>query len=443
LEIPSNLNISLPTTAKTDLAINKLQQGEQILVKVVEQLPSKTTTILQIGKQLVPVKTDITLSPGQTLKVIVEKAQGELTLKLPPKLQLSSILDTSLRQLLPKQMPVAEFQQPLAKTLSSLQQLTSQTPNQETQQHENRQGRPKSLLNNQLIQLKRISNNIIQSLPTHQQISTAKGLKAAINNSGNLLEATLLQTLVEKKLSTPQITNLSRLQLTQTSEQQAPIQVDLKANLSKLIKLLKAWPKLGPSIAQHDSMVNTSKQQGMVKPQINQHTPPQQSPTVLPQVLENQVKDLLNKTEGALAKITLNQLASTNTESSASRQTWQIEIPLFNNQQADSIFLKIERELSHSKTAHQGEQAWTISIEMTPPKLGLIRSKLSLLDDQVSSNFWAENEGTRTLIQQHVDLLRKQFQRVNLHANHIQVQQGSGASFQEIKPRNNLLSEKA
>jgi len=436
LEIPSNLNISLPTTAKTNLAINKLQQGEQILVKVVEQLPNKTTTILQVGKQLVPVKTDITLSPGQTLKVIVEKAQGELTLKLPPKPQPSSILDTSLRQLLPKQTPVAEFQQPLAKTLSSLQQLINQAPSQETLQHENKQGKPKSLLNSQLIQLKRISSNIIQSLPTHQQISTAKGLKAAVNNSGSLLEATLLQTLVEKKLNTQQTTSSTRLQLNPTSEQQAPIQMDLKANLSKLIKLLKAWPKLGPSISQQDSMVSTSK------PQTNRHSP-QQNLTALPKVLENQVKDLLNKAEGALAKITLNQLASTNTESSASRQTWQIEIPLFNNQEADSVFLKIERELNHSKTARQGEQPWTISIEMTPPKLGLIRSKLSLLDNQVSSNFWAENESTRTLIQQHIDLLRKQFQRVNLQANHIQVQQGSGISFQNIKPSNNLLSEKA
>jgi len=425
LEIPNNHNTTLAAIAKTSLTIDKLQSGQQVLAQVVEQLPSKSTTILRIGNQLVQAKTDIPLTLGQTLEVTVEKSASEITLKTPYKSQPGNTLNSALRQLMPKQVAISEFQAPLLKTLGKLQQQS------------NTQGMQTTSLAASVTHLKRISNDIIQSLPVNKEIRSANGLKAAIQKSGILLEAKLLHALSEQKnlvnakqLSTPTstLTNL-------TGHQQSPIHTDLKANLNKLILLLKSWPKTLPGSPQ-TTYPNIAKQ-------LTQKNSPMlpQATTTPPQNIEVQIKELLSKSEGALAKITLNQLAST--ENTSARQSWQLEIPLFSTQQAESVFVKIEKDKLTSKSTNQDEQPWTISIEMTPPKLGLIRSKLSLQNNKINSNFWAENESTRILIQQHVELLRKQFQRVNLDADSIQVQQGSGPIFQDIIPSNNILNEKA
>ncbi|MEY8240748.1 MAG: flagellar hook-length control protein FliK, partial [Cycloclasticus sp.] len=122
MHIPNQFNTPLADIAKTSLSLNKLQSGQQIYVDVVEQVANKTTTILRIGQQLIAVKTDIPLTPGQTLKVVVETSSDGITLKLPAKAESSHIINTALRQLLPKQTAVAEFQAPLVKTLRSLQQ---------------------------------------------------------------------------------------------------------------------------------------------------------------------------------------------------------------------------------------------------------------------------------------------------------------------------------
>ena len=431
MEIPSNPILNLAATAKTNFAINKLQPGQQIIVEVVEQLPNKATTILLIGKQLVQAKTDIPLTPGQVLKVTVEKSASEIILKLPAKLQPDNTTNAALRQLMPKQAPISEFQAPLVKILNNIQQHSSTQPSQTTP------------LTTSLAQLKRISSDIVQSLSINKQITSANGLKVAVQNSGILLEAKLLQALSEQKtlLNAKQNLSPNSLPASLTSQQQTVIRTDLKANLSKLIQLLKSWPKPSTPSLQQTTQNPTAQQrqqltQNSSSKQFQQHAPN-------PQNIESQIKELLSKTEGTLAKITLNQLASTNTETSSARQTWQLEIPLFNTQQAESIFLKIEKDQQASKSTNKGEQRWAISIEMTPPKLGIIRSKLSLVNDTVSSNFWAENENTRLLIQQHINLLRKQFKHVNLQADSIQVQQGTGPIVQDIKPSSNILSEKA
>jgi len=431
LEIPSNPTLTLAATAKTSLAINKLQPGQQVIVKVIEQLPSKATTILLIGKQLVPAKTDISLTPGQVLKVVVEKSASEIILKLPAKSPLDNTSNAALRQLMPKQAPISQFQAPLLKVLTNIQQ------------HSNTQTTQSPHIANSVIQLKHISRDIIQSLPSNKQIASANGLKTAVQNSGTLLESKLLQALSEQKASI----NAKQSLLTNsfstglTNQQQTIIRTDLKANLSRLIQLLKSWPKPATNPSQQTSQARIAQQ----LQQLTQHSSSKQlqRSTSSPQNIEGQIKELLNKTEGALAKITLNQLASTNTENSSTRQTWQLEIPLFNTQQAESVFIKIEKDQQASKSTNKDEQPWTISIEMTPPKLGVIRSKLSLINDKISSNFWAENQETRLLLQQHIDLLRKQFKRVNLQADSIQVQQGKGPIAQDIKPSSNILREKA
>jgi len=453
LHIPSQFNTPLADIAKTSLSLNKLQSGQQIYVDVVEQVANKTTTILRIGQQLIAVKTDIPLTPGQTLKVVVETSTDGITLKLPAKAEISNTINTALRQLLPKQTAVTEFQAPLIKTLRSLQQ-PSNAPSRA----------PSSTLSTNLnsqVQLQHVSRAILQTLTLNQQITTAPGLKTALQNSGTLLEARLLQTLSVEKSVTQQ-SNLKPTGITSTPlthHSSPPLIInDLKANLSKLIQLLRSWPgqqtTQSPKGAPQQTTVSATAAQTAANTGITQQlqqfaqgkpSTPNRGQANKPELtnINQQVKELLGKTEGALAKITINQLASSNTENTSARQTWQIEIPLFNLKQAESIFIKIEGDQASSKTAQKSEQHWRISLEMNPPKLGLIRTQLRVLNDHVSSNFWAENSETRDLIQQHIELLRKRFSRANLHTDHIRVQQGAGPEFQNMKQHHNIIREQA
>ena len=80
---------------------------------------------------------------------------------------------------------------------------------------------------------------------------------------------------------------------------------------------------------------------------------------------------------------------------------------------------------------------------MSPPKLGLIKNKLTLFENQLNSSFWAENSNTNTLIREHLGLLRERLSRANLNPDKIKVLTGPGPNLQDIKSSSSILSEKA
>ena len=432
MEIPRHFSSPLPDTGKATLTLEKLQTGQSTYAKIVEQLPNKTDIILRIGQQTLQAKTDIPVTVGETVKVTVEKTASELILKVKSPAQQSNIIDTSLRQLIPKQTSVNAFQQALSHVFTSINQLTLTSQNTQTKE-----------LASQSAQLKRLAFNILQALPERQGLTSSEGLKTALQHSGVFLEPKLRQALLASySILAASQHSMKKLPLSGqnpllTSNQSAIgfTQTDLKSNLIKLIQVLKSWPKMPSSSPQPTSenpLLTPNKSPVTVAIATN--------PALL---LENQIKELMSKTEGAVAKITLNQLASANAESSGNRQTWQIEIPFLSNQSSESIFLQIEREDTSNSQHPEEEQKWTISLEMNPPKLGLIKNKLSLNKQHVNADFWADNPETRDLIQQHLDVFKKQLINANLQPERIQASNGTGPVVQRPQPSSSILSEKA
>lgn len=463
MEIPKNPITPLLDQVKLDVKIDKLQTGQTLHAKVVEILPSKTDVILRIGNQLLSVKSDIPVNVGQTLKVLVEKTTSELILKVTPPVQQAKIINANLRQLLPKQTAVNEFQQPLRQILEYINQQSTKitAPLQE------------AVLTSKLAEIKQITTNIIQALPNQKKIITVEGLKNAIQNSGVFLEPKLQKFLVENRAILTTLVNTTKaVYITKAQAQQPikdptqlnipsknnnpiePTRIDLKANLIKLIQVLKSWPtSTSQPVTSTSQQTTPTPQQALTNIQVPQlktviQAQQQQAASATSSQaailnFDQKIKELLTKTEGALSKITVNQLASSNTEGSPARQAWQIEIPLFNSQSPESIFLKIEREDSNNKESKETELQWTVSLEMEPPNLGLIRNKLSLKNEHINSSFWAENNQTRVLIKQHLDILRAQFHRANLKPESIQVQTGLGPTIQTLTTSSSILSEKA
>ena len=165
----------------------------------------------------------------------------------------------------------------------------------------------------------------------------------------------------------------------------------------------------------------------------------QTSPTQ--QRLNLQTLELLTKAEGALAKITLNQLANA-VPDNTTRQSWQLEIPFYNGQNQEAMFIKIEQEDS-TKNANSTENQWTVSLEMNPPNLGLIKNKLTLVDEQISSHFWTENNATGQLLRDHINILKERFHASNLTTKTLDVQTSNEPDFKSTPSANTILSEKA
>ncbi|OUR89850.1 hypothetical protein A9Q85_01585, partial [Cycloclasticus sp. 44_32_T64] len=188
MEIPTNPTSPVLDAVKVSIPLHKLQTGQSLQAKVIEQLPNKTDVILRLGNQLVQVKSDIPVTVGQIIKVLVERTASELILKAPPPNQQTSITNTSLRQLLPKQSPVNEFQQPLIQVFTRITKQTITTASSVSPE-----------LPSQLLQIKRLTRNILQSLPSQKNIITTEGFKKALQNSGVFFEAKLQQALADRK----------------------------------------------------------------------------------------------------------------------------------------------------------------------------------------------------------------------------------------------------
>jgi len=428
MKIPEILAASVVTLRNDHSSLKNLQSGQQVYVKVIEQQPSKHEVLLQVGKTLITVKSTISTHIGETIKATVLKNANEIILSVKPEKSPADIITASLKQLLPKQLPVQNIHTSLKSILTS--RLT---------------GTNNSLLSainsDTSHKLETSLSQIKKTLPDLKQITTITGLKKAIQNSGVFFEAGLKDTLTVNKntLNQPHLTakNLSEgnsqslLQrlgsagimqtTTQQGKQAAITSLDTKANLVRLIALLKQWPN-----NQKNAITNSARTNN--KPDVSQ-------------INNTQIRELLTNSEGALAKVTLNQIAST-TESTAARQSWQFDLPYFNGQTMESVFIKIEEEdLSNKK--QPAKKIWTISVELSPPKLGQIRSKLTLDGSTINSQFWAQNSATGALIRDHLKTFKAQLLKANLETNNLQVYSGEGIDFTKSSFQKPLLHEKA
>lgn len=219
--------------------------------------------------------------------------------------------------------------------------------------------------------LKQLAQEILLNLQRPEQLSDSKALKTAVERSGLFLEARLLEL---------------------TKQQPELLKSDFKGLLLKLIQILK--PETAP---QAEKPVNAVEME--------------------------QLKNLLQKTENSVAKLTLDQLASLPKDDS-SKQVWLLEIPFLGESKAQSVKIEIERDKRND--SEQDEQAkWSVYLTITPPNLGPLHCKLSYLNDKINAHFWSEQAAVTGLIKQNLEHLKKQFEAEGLNPGFIDALNGT------------------
>jgi hypothetical protein len=241
--------------------------------------------------------------------------------------------------------------------------------------------------------LKQLAQEILAAIPPQTQLSVPEQIKHSIDQSGLFLEAKLAELL--------------------SGQGGAAFQDDMKAKLVKFVALLKL------EIAAQ-TQPSSEKQSGEI------------------------LKELLQKADSALAKLTLDQINSLPKEE-LPKQTWSLELPFFFQDLAHSLHIEIEQDKPGGKhnNQEQAQKYWAVSITLSPPELGTIHCRISCYDGAVNTRFWSENPATVANIADHLDYLKNQFELKGLTTGFMEAQQGKPTATQIVKQAlASLLNEK-
>lgn len=216
-------------------------------------------------------------------------------------------------------------------------------------------------------------DQLLDTIASKDELMSAERLQKSINNSGAFLEAKLANLL--------------------------PPQGDLKGHLLTLADALRKTPSTSEQTADAaKSLINALAE------------------TKDPESL------LLAKTEGAIARIVLDQLGSL-PQNNETQSSWHIEIPFTDRNHSNSVKLTINRDSQSSQEAKQSN--WSVMLEINPPGMGALQCKISLIDDKIDTYFWSDQQNTTTLVKEHLGLLAASYQEAGLAVGQLNALDGS------------------
>jgi len=317
---------------------------------------SATQVVLQVEGKKLVAETALPLRVGDRLSLEVLDNGGKI-----PQLKIleqgASLTLQTLRSALPKQEPLIQALRFLAATRGT-------------------EPAPPGSVTDRLATL-------ITTLPQRSDLVHPQRLRQAIQQSGLFYEASLSHP----SPSTP-----------------APGSLDLKFQLLQLARLIGrtpagAFPKNRPP---------TTSPAGREEPLAQ----PGANPAA--EALES----VSTKVSAALSRLVLNQLASLPAPEHPAL-LWHLELPLRNGDQLEPFKLTIEEERTKTAAGRSSTQ-WSVWVEMAPPRLGNIRIKLTLRQNQVSAYLWSESPRTRALFQRHLETLGQNLRARGLETDRIQ-----------------------
>lgn len=153
---------------------------------------------------------------------------------------------------------------------------------------------------------------------------------------------------------------------------------------------------------------------------------PELSPGDLPDEPEALGKLLLERTEGALARVRLHQHASLPDAQKAGDTQWSLDLPVLVGQQQAILQLQIHHEGSGSDTRSE-DRGWQVQFAINLPALGEVGAQISLRGQTTGILLWAENRETSKLFSETLDELRLSLESAGLQPGALVVRSGAPA----------------
>jgi hypothetical protein len=260
-------------------------------------------------------------------------------------------------------------------------------------------------------------DKLFTALPDAAQLSTPKGLAMALENSGILLESKLLSG-KGQALPTDLKANLLRLitQILPNLSTTTPL-----AAASASSALAQAMPALARDLLGSLGKAS-SRQQALNFP----------LPSRLLQAMEGEadLETLLKLAAAAVSRLQTHQLSSL-AQSQVGPDgnlltTWQLELPMRNQQELVPLQVKIQRdENSQSGKADKKEVLWKVELAFDLDPLGPLQVQAQLAEGRLSSQLWAERSSTVSLIDAELDHLRQRLNAAGLQVGELACSQGT------------------
>ncbi|MGE9764236.1 flagellar hook-length control protein FliK [Pseudomonas sp. PDM20] len=276
-------------------------------------------------------------------------------------------------------------------------------------------------------ELRQSVDKLLGALPDIRQLSDAKGVAQAFQQSGAFLEGQLLRG-VE---GLPQ---------------------DLKANLLRLIAQILPTVQGGTAAAVLGNLPGSALAgannlaQAMpafvrnalgVIGQTSGRTPPPVSfplPSRLANELEEEgdLESLLKLAAAAVSRLQTHQLGSLAQSDvlpdGTVLNTWQLEIPLRHQQQMVPIQVRIQQEEKDSPASEREQQPremlWRVDLAFDLDSLGPLQVQATLAHGSIGTQLWAERAATASLIDGELGTLRQRLNDAGLSVGELSCRQG-------------------
>lgn len=259
-------------------------------------------------------------------------------------------------------------------------------------------------------------DKLLAAFPDARQLTDTKGLAQAMENSGLFLEAKLLHG------------------------QAGALPQDLKANLLRLVaQMLPNLPSSSPLAASNVSGALAQALPAFVRNALGalgQTNARQQAlsfplPSKLLQSMEGEadLETLLRLAAAAISRLQTHQLSSLaqtqTTPDGTLLTTWQLELPMRNQQELVPLQVKLQREDSpKAEKKEQKETLWKVELAFDLAPLGPLQVQAQLLRGSLSSQLWAEHAGTAQLIGRELEHLRERLVATGLTVGELACRQG-------------------
>ena len=259
-------------------------------------------------------------------------------------------------------------------------------------------------------------DKLFGALPDISQLSSTKGLGQALENSGLFLESKLL------------------------AGQGQALPADMKANLLRLItQLLPLLPgstpltaaNAGAAMAQMMPAFARNLLGSLGQPGSRQQALSFPLPSRLLQAMEGEgdLEMLLKLAAAAVSRLQTHQLSSL-AQSQVGPDgnlltTWQLEIPMRNQQELVPLQVKIQHEEQQKSAKSEKETLWKVELAFDLDPLGPLQVQAQLLRGSLSSQLWAERPGTVNLIDAELSTLRERLTAAGLQVGELACKQGT------------------
>jgi hypothetical protein len=260
-------------------------------------------------------------------------------------------------------------------------------------------------------------DKLFNALPDAAQLSTPKGLSLALENSGLLLESKLLSG---QGHALPNDLKANLLRLITQLLPNAPTGIPLTAANAGAV-LAQALPALARNLLGNLGQIS-SRQQALNFP----------LPSRLLQGMDGEadLETLLKLAAAAVSRLQTHQLSSL-AQSQVGPDgnlltTWQLELPMRNQQELVPLQVKIQRDESNKPDKpEKKETLWRVELAFDLDPLGPLQVQAQLAHGRLSSQLWAERSSTVSLIDAELDNLRQRLNAVGVQVGELACSQGT------------------